>query len=104
MTSSQLAPILHVHETALRREAAAGRVPGRRLGQRFLFSKAAILKWLNESSVSATQAEQGLETVEELPLLTARKRHPHPTDRSYLQSDLAREAAEKVLEITRRKR
>ena len=47
MTAAQAAHFLQIDETALLEMAAAGKLPGRRLGAGWRFSRAALVEWLS---------------------------------------------------------
>jgi excisionase family DNA binding protein len=46
MNSREAADFLRVGKETVIREARAGRLPGRRIGKEWRFSRAALLKWL----------------------------------------------------------
>ena len=47
MTAAQAADFLQIAETAVVELAAAGKLPGRRLGRDWRFSRAALVAWLS---------------------------------------------------------
>jgi excisionase family DNA binding protein len=49
LTASEAAALLRVDEAALLAAAAQGELPGRRIGEEWRFSKAALLGWLAPS-------------------------------------------------------
>ena len=46
LTVAQVAELLGVHRTTVADAAGRGEIPHRRVGRRLLFSRAAILRWL----------------------------------------------------------
>jgi excisionase family DNA binding protein len=49
LTTEQLAALLQVDEDTLRKLAAAGEIPGRKVGAHWRFSRQAVLDWLAAS-------------------------------------------------------
>ncbi len=49
MTLREAADLLRLDSAALKAAAAAGRVPGRRIGGKWRFSKSALLAWLDHT-------------------------------------------------------
>ena len=49
LTTVEAAVLLRCHPSTLRREASRGRIPHRRLGRRYLFSRSALLAWLTSA-------------------------------------------------------
>jgi len=49
LTTEQLAALLQVDEDTVRKLAAAGEIPGRKVGAHWRFSRRAILDWLSAS-------------------------------------------------------
>jgi excisionase family DNA binding protein len=47
LTTEQLAELLQVDEDTVRRLAAAGEIPGRKVGAHWRFSRRAVLSWLS---------------------------------------------------------
>jgi excisionase family DNA binding protein len=48
LTSAEVAALLRIDEDTVERMAAAGELPGRRLGDEWRFTRAAILRWLGD--------------------------------------------------------
>jgi excisionase family DNA binding protein len=48
MTVSEIAALLKVHPVTVRLNAAAGKIPGRQIGNRWRFSRLAITAWLEK--------------------------------------------------------
>jgi excisionase family DNA binding protein len=46
MTAEEVAAMMRIHPVTVRLQAAAGKIPGRRLGNRWRFSRSAITEWL----------------------------------------------------------
>jgi excisionase family DNA binding protein len=53
MTANELAVKLLVHPVTIRLQAAAGRIPGKRIGNRWRFSRKRIERWLEEEDKAA---------------------------------------------------
>jgi excisionase family DNA binding protein len=56
MNSKQLAKYLRVHETTICKHAAAGRIPGKRVGRDWNFGKTVIDKWIKAGAHNAPTA------------------------------------------------
>jgi excisionase family DNA binding protein len=54
LTSTEAAALMRVHRSTLLRECKAGRVPYRRLGRRFLFSRQALDEWMRAAPSAGT--------------------------------------------------
>lgn len=50
LTVNELAEILRVHPVTVRLSAAAGRIPGRQIGNRWRFSRSVISDWMAQAS------------------------------------------------------
>jgi excisionase family DNA binding protein len=48
LTVKELAAMLRVHPVTVRLQAAAGKIPGRQIGNRWRFSRAVIAAWMSE--------------------------------------------------------
>jgi excisionase family DNA binding protein len=72
LTLAEAAAFLRVPEDGLRRDADAGRVPGRKVAGEWRFGRAALLEWLSrpEPPVSAP-AQTGRELVEYIKRVNA---------------------------------
>jgi excisionase family DNA binding protein len=49
LTSAELASMLRLHPVTVRLKAAAGEIPGIRIGNRWRFSRARIEEWLRQT-------------------------------------------------------
>lgn len=50
MTVAELAGLLKVHPVTVRLSAAAGKIPGRQIGNRWRFSRTVIQAWLGQEA------------------------------------------------------
>ena len=55
MTTKELAEYLRVHEITICKHAAAGMIPGKRVGSVWRFEKTAIERWLNRGGGSTSR-------------------------------------------------
>jgi excisionase family DNA binding protein len=53
LSAKQAAALLQVDKKTVYRYAERGQLPHRRLGRRFIFSRTALLTWLQSSNASA---------------------------------------------------
>lgn len=57
MTLAEVADYLRIHRITAGRYAAGGRIPGRRLGRRWVFSRSAIESWIERSPEREREGE-----------------------------------------------
>ena len=50
LTVNELAEMLRVHPVTVRLSAAAGKIPGKQIGNRWRFSRAVITAWMAEGA------------------------------------------------------
>lgn len=62
MTADEVAKWLRVSVHTVRRAAAAGRLPGQRVGKGWRFSRAGLLVWMSEASENARSARRSSST------------------------------------------
>jgi excisionase family DNA binding protein len=79
----QAAALLGVHPVTLRRLAGAGRVPCRKVGREWRFSRATLMAWLAGSPSEDAKPPQGTRTV---PPPNLRQSEPSGLSASWLAS------------------
>lgn len=61
LTTAEAAKLIRVHPNTLALAAKQGRVPGRKLGDRWMFRRSTLLKWLDGEYVLKSETPCGVE-------------------------------------------